>query len=143
MNYHPKGWNLARTHNCQEEAKKFIKEHIDSTTGEFINFEEDLEKDVNSSLQVVNQTGNISVLDKENNNKESKYIINNTNTLMLPTSNYPINKPEIEIVETSTYIPPEIPVFVVPEDEKICKDVDEAYQRCKSDDEFFEWLKNY
>ena len=127
----------------QEEAKKFIKEHIDSTTGEFINFEEDLEKDVNSSLQVVNQSGNISVLDKENNNnKESKYIINNTNTLMLPTSNYPINKPEIEIVETSTYIPPEIPIFVVPKDEKIEKEVEEAYQRCKTDDEFFEWLKN-
>ena len=61
---------------------------------------------------------------------------------MLPTSNYPINKPEIEIVETSTYIPPEIPVFVVPKDEKIEKEVEEAYQRCKTSDEFFEWLKN-
>ena len=67
---------------------------------------------------------------------------NNTNTLMLPTSNYPINKPEIEIVETSTYIPPEIPIFVVPKDEKIEKEVEEAYQRCKTSDEFFEWLKN-
>lgn len=130
----------------QVEAKKFIAEHIDSTNGGFINFEEDLEKDVNSSLQVVNQTGNISVLEKENkdyNNRESKSISNNTNTLMLQAGSYPIKQPDIEIVESSTYIPPEIPIFIVPKDEKVCKDVEEAIQRCKSDDELFDWLKNY
>ena len=129
----------------QAEAKKFIAEHIDSTNGKFINFEEDLEKDVNSSLQVVNQSGNISVLEnknKEYNNRESKSISNNTNTLMLQAGSYPIKQPEIEIVESLPYVPPEIPIFVVPEDEKVCKEVEEAYQRCKTDDEFFEWLKN-
>ena len=62
---------------------------------------------------------------------------------MLQAGNYPIKQPEIEVVESSTYIPPEIPVFIVPIDEKVSKDVEEAIKRCKSDDELFDWLKNY